>query len=310
METVTFKNKHVDVAADIHFPPGFDPAQKYPAIVSAHPVGSCKEQTSGSVYGKALAEAGFVVLAFDASFQASSGGEPRQLEDATWRVEDFRCAADYLVTLDYVDEDRIGVFGMCAGGGYTWSAAMTERRFKAVATVTGVNLGRLLRQGDMSPDAAITTLEAIAKQRTAEARGGERRLDSSLPPSVEKAEELGLVPPMHIDVAEATEYYKTPRGAHPHGTNLWLFSSLAPTLGFDAYHLADKLLTQPLLLIVGNKPGEFGAYRDAYTVFDLAASKDKELVVIPDVSHYDLYDKPEAVQPALDALIPFFNKHL
>ncbi|MET8695261.1 alpha/beta hydrolase [Streptomyces bauhiniae] len=310
METVTFKNKHVDVAADIHFPPGFDPSQRYPAIVSAHPVGSCKEQTSGSVYGKALAEAGFVVLAFDASFQAGSGGEPRQLEDATWRVEDFRCAADYLVTLDYVDEDRIGVFGMCAGGGYTWSAAMTERRFKAVATVTGVNLGRLLRQGDMSPDAAITTLEAIAKQRTAEARGGERRLDSSLPPSVEKAEELGLVPPMHIDVAEATEYYKTPRGAHPHGTNLWLFSSLAPTVGFDAYHLADKLLTQPLLLIVGNKPGEFGAYRDAFTVFDLAASKDKELVVIPDVSHYDLYDKPEAVQPALDALIPFFNKHL
>ncbi|MGW4290968.1 alpha/beta hydrolase [Streptomyces sp. NPDC004673] len=310
METVTFKNKHVDVAADIHFPPGFDLAQKYPAIVSAHPVGSCKEQTSGSVYGKALAEAGFVVLAFDASFQAGSGGEPRQLEDATWRVEDFRCAADYLVTLDYVDEDRIGVFGMCAGGGYTWSAAMTERRFKAVATVTGVNLGRLLRQGDMSADAAITTLEAIAKQRTAEARGGERRLDSSLPPSVEKAAELGLVPPMHIDVAEATEYYKTPRGAHPHGTNLWQFSSLAPTVGFDAYHLADKLLTQPLLLIVGNKPGEFGAYRDAYTVFDLAASKDKELVVIPDVSHYDLYDKPEAVQPALDALIPFYKKHL
>ncbi|MGR6999338.1 hypothetical protein ACU686_16275 [Yinghuangia aomiensis] len=101
---------------------------------------------------------------------------------------------------------------------------------------------------------------------------------------------------MHIDVAEATEYYKTPRGAHPHGTNLWLFSSLAPTLGFDAYHLADKLLTQPLLLIAGNKPGEFGAYRDAHTVFDLAASKDKELLIIPDVSHYDLYDKPEAVQ--------------
>ncbi len=205
METVTFKNKNIDVAANIHFPPGFDPARKYPAIVSAHPVGSCKEQTSGSVYGKAFAEAGFVVLAFDAAFQAGSGGEPRQLEDATWRVEDFRCAADYLVTLDYVDEDRIGVFGMCAGGGYTWAAAMTERRFKAVATVTGVNLGRLLRQGDMSPDAAIKTLEAIAAQRTAEARGGEQRLDSSLPPSVEKAKELGMVPPLHIDVAEATE---------------------------------------------------------------------------------------------------------
>lgn len=310
METVSFKNKHVDVAADLYFPPDFDPGRKYPAIVSAHPVGSCKEQTSGTVYGQAFAKAGFVVLAFDAAFQAASSGEPRQLEDATWRVEDFRCAADYLVTLDYIDENRIGVFGMCAGGGYTWAAAMTERRFKAVATVTGVNLGRLLREGDMSHDAAIKTLEAIAQQRTIEARGGQQRLDSSLPPSVEKAKELGLVPPLHIDVAEATEYYKTPRGAHPHGTNLWSFASLAPTVWFDAYHLADKLLTQPLLLVIGNKPGEFGAYRDAYTVFDLAASKDKEILVIPDVSHYDLYDQPEAVGPALEALIPFFNTHL
>ena len=310
METVTFKNKNVDVAADIQFPPDFDPAHKYPTIVVAHPVGSCKEQTSGSIYGKAFAEAGFVVLAFDAGYQAASGGEPRQLEDATIRVEDFRCAADYLVTLDYVDENRIGVFGMCAGGGYTWAAAMTERRFKAVATVTGVNLGRLLRQGDMSPDAAIKTLEAIAAQRTIEARGGEQRLDSSLPPSVEAAKELGLVPPLHIDVAEATDYYKTPRGAHPHGTNLWAFASMAPTVWFDAYHLADKLLTQPLMLVVGNKPGEFGAYRDAFTVYDLAASQDKELVVIPDVSHYDLYDKPEAVGPALEVLIPFYTKHL
>ncbi|MFJ9690555.1 hypothetical protein [Kitasatospora sp. NPDC101183] len=129
-------------------------------------------------------------------------------------------------------------------------------------------------------------------------------------PWAHKAGELGLVPPLHIDVAEATEYYKTPRGAHPHGTNLWSFSSMASTVWFDAYHLADKLLTQPLLLVVGNKPGEFGAYRDAHTVFDLAASKDKELLIIPDVSHYDLYDKPEAVGPALEALIPFFSKHL
>ncbi|MET8811635.1 alpha/beta hydrolase [Streptomyces sp. NPDC004549] len=310
METVSFKNKNVDVAADIYFPPGFDPAEKYPAIVSAHPIGSCKEQTSGTVYGKRFAEAGYVVLAFDASFQGSSGGEPRHVEDATWRVEDFRCAADYLVTLPYVDEERIGVFGMCGGGGYTWTAAMTERRFKAVATVTGVNMGRLMRQGDMSPDAAIKTLEAIAQQRTAEARGAEGRVDGFLPPSVEKATELGLVPPLHIDMAEATEYYKTPRGAAPNGTNLSLFSSMAATVGYDAYHLAEYLLTQPLMLVVGNKPGEFGAYRDAYTVFDRARSEDKEVVVIPDVSHYDLYDKPEAVEPALAALIPFFGKHL
>ncbi|MBR7551734.1 alpha/beta hydrolase, partial [Mycobacterium tuberculosis] len=86
-------------------------------IISAHPIGSCKEQTSGNVYAKALAKAGFVVIAFDASFQGESGGEPRSIENPTLRVEDFRLVADYLVTLNYVDENRIGVLGICGGGG-------------------------------------------------------------------------------------------------------------------------------------------------------------------------------------------------
>ena len=170
-----------DIAADIHFPPDFDKSKKYPAIISAHPIGSCKEQTSGNVYGSALAKAGFVVIAFDASFQGASGGEPRFIEDPTLRVEDFRHVADYLVTLSYVDEDRIGVLGICGGGGYSINAAMTERRIKAVGTVTGANYGRLMREG-FSNYHPIAALEAMAKQRTAEARGGELHVDDLLPP--------------------------------------------------------------------------------------------------------------------------------
>lgn len=157
------------------FPAGFRRAEKYPAIISAHPIGSCKEQTSGNVYGAALAKAGFVVIAFDASFQGESGGEPRFIEDPAQRVEDFRVVTDYLVTLDYVDDQRIGVLGICGGGGYAINASMTERRIKAVATITGANYGRVMREGVLANGDPVVFLEDIARQRTAEARRGVAR---------------------------------------------------------------------------------------------------------------------------------------
>lgn len=306
IQSITFKNREILVSADIHFPSGFDKNKKYPAIISAHPIGSCKEQTSGNVYGKALAEAGFVVLAFDASFQGASSGEPRFVEDPTIRVEDFRCAIDYLVTLDYVDENRIGVLGICGGGGYSINAAMTERRIKAVGSVTGVNFGRLMRAG-FAGGSAIATLEAIAKQRTAEARGVAVRIDNVLPPSVEEGKKMGIT---DIDVLEATEYYKTSRGQQPHGATSTLFSHMSVAAGWDAFHLAEVLLTQPLMVVVGDKPGAFGAYRDGCEIIERARSEKKELVVVKGWSHYDLYDKPEPVAQALARLIPFFKENL
>ncbi|MBL8322800.1 MAG: alpha/beta hydrolase, partial [Acinetobacter sp.] len=123
MKSVKVKAPYWEIAADLYFPDDFDESKKYPAIISAHPIGSCKEQTSGNVYGAALAKAGFLVIAFDASFQGESGGEPRYIEDPALRVEDFSLVADYLVTLDYIDENRIGVLGICGGGGYSINAA-------------------------------------------------------------------------------------------------------------------------------------------------------------------------------------------
>lgn len=174
MKSLKFKNRDMswDIAADIHFPPAFDETKKYSAIISVHPIGSCKDQTSSNVCGAALAKEGFVVIAFDASFQGAGGGEPRFIEDPTRRVKDIHHVADYLVTLPYVDENRIGVVGVCGGAVYSINAAMTERRIKAVASVTGVNFGRLMLEGFSGYD-PLGALEALARQRAAEMRGSE-----------------------------------------------------------------------------------------------------------------------------------------
>lgn len=308
METVKIRNHDMywDIAADIHFPPHFDKTKKYPAIISAHPIGSCKEQTSGNVYGAALAKEGFVVIAFDASFQGASGGEPRFIEDPTLRVEDFRHVTDYLVTLPYVDEERIGVLGICGGGGYSINAAMTERRIKAVGTVTGANYGRLMR-GNFTALNPIAALEAMARQRTAEARGAELHIDNLLASSVEEARAAGIT---DRDPLEATDYYRTPRGQKPNGLNRSLLSHQAAAVGWDAFHLAEVLLTQPLCIVVGDKVGAFGAYRDGCEIIERAASKQKELVVLEGWSHYDLYDKEEPVKLALAKLVPFYKENL
>ena len=248
-----------------------------------------------------------MALAFDASTQGASGGEPRFMEVPAARIEDFRCAVDYLVTLDYIDENRIGVLGICGGGGYAVSAAMTERRFKAVATVAGANYGRLMREGDFTPDAAIRTLDAIAKQRTAEARGAEPLIIGYIPSSPEEREKAGL---NDIDLMEAVDYYRTPRGERPGSPNKLRFTSTAAAVGYDAFHLADHLLTQPLQIIIGSRPGAFGSYRDGFDLFNRARSQDKNLFVVNGASHYDLYDVPQYVDQASARLTEFFGRCL
>ncbi|PXW11038.1 hypothetical protein C8D70_11239 [Chryseobacterium sp. CBTAP 102] len=307
MKKVTFKNRNWNVAAVLQFPKDFDENKKYPTIVCAHPISSCKEQTSGNIYGKALAEAGFVTLAFDASNQGESGGNLQYIEDPALRVEDFRCAADYLTTLDYVDENRIGVMGVCGGGAYSANAAMTERRFKAVGTVVAANYGRVMREGDYTADSAIKTLEAVAAQRTAQARGGADLITQYIPNSEEERKQAGME---DIDIIEAVDYYKTPRGQQPGSPNKLRFDSFDKIIAWDAFHLADHLLTQPLQIIVGDKVGVFGSYKDGFELFGKAASKNKNIHVVQGASHYDLYDQPKATSEALEKLIPFFKENL
>lgn len=307
MQTVSIRNADMywDIAADIQFPPGFDDKKRYPAIISAHPIGSCKEQTSGNVYGKALAEAGFVVIAFDRSTQGASGGEPRYIEDPTLAVEDFRHVVDYLTTLPYVDAERIGVLGICGGGGYAINITMTERRIKALASITGVNFGRLCREGFSGYD-PIAALEAMGKQRTAEARGGKAQTDLFVPASLKEAQQAGIT---DVDVLGATDYYRNRCPNDGAGTRA-LFSHRASAVGWDAFHLAETLLTAPMIVVMGDQPGGFGAYRDGQEIYGRAASKHKELVVVEGTTHYELYDQPGPVGKALEKVIPFFKTHL
>ncbi|MFY2834669.1 alpha/beta hydrolase [Achromobacter xylosoxidans] len=306
IKTVSYQNLGWQTAADIYFPPGFDEKQRYPAIVSTHPIGSCKEQTAGNIYAKGLAEQGYVVLVHDASFQGASGGAPRFIEDPSIRVSDIRYAIDYLQSLPYVDAERIGAIGVCGGGAYTIHAAITDHRIKALASITGVNYGRLIREG-FAQFQPRELARNIAQMRSAQAQGTERVPANLLPNSVDAARQAGI---SDIDVLEATEYYKTPRGQQPNGATRQLMSFSGAAMGWDAFTHAEVLLTQPLMVVIGDKPGGFGAYRDGWEIYSRAASADKRIVVAEGWSHYDLYDKPEPVAIAMAKIVPFFKETL
>lgn len=303
-KSVTFKNGPIDIAADIRFPEGFDATKHYPALVVVTPGSSVKEQI-GANYGQRMAERGYVTLVFDPSYQGRSGGEPRDLEAPAARVEDVRCAIDYLTTLPYVAEAGIGALGICAGGGYAVSAAMTEHRIKAVGTVVAVNVGRAFRQGIGKAGAVVQTLEAVGRQRTAEAGGADPKRDNWLPDSEEEAKAAGV----DRDTADAVNYYRTPRGFNEHSTNRRYSTSDGPLLAFDAFHLVGELLTQPIQVIVAGRLGTTGSYEDGKLLCERARNA-QDLMVVEGAGHYDMYDKPEYVIPAVNRLKAFYDKHL
>lgn len=204
-KNVTFENLNgqgITNSATVNFPPSFDESSKYPAIVVAHPAGGVKEQTSG-LYANKIAAAGFVTIAYDASYQGESTGEPRYLEDPEIRVEDNSAAVDYLTTLEYVDIDNIGILGICASGGYVVNAAINDKRIQAVGTVSAVNIGNMYRNGWSGDQPADVTsyIELGAKARTDEANGKEI---AYLPWSPEKPEDAPL-PRMLTSTTEPLE---------------------------------------------------------------------------------------------------------
>ena len=297
---VTFPSGPIQIAGHLHLPPGFDESRAYSAVVCVHPGSSVKEQTAG-LYAARLAERGLVTLAFDASHWGESGGEPRFLEDPPTRIEDIRCAVDFFTTLSFVDPSRVGVLGICAGGGYAVAAAMIEKRIRAVGTVVTPNGGRVFRARG-----AGDALRAVAEQRTRTARGEPPLVTTWIPNS---PEELARSGEGERDTSEAVDYYRTPRGHHPRSSNQLSFESMARMIAFDPFHLVEELLDQPLQVVVGDVRGEFGSY-DAGHELHLRAPGPKDLLVVHGASHYDLYDRPEYVSQAVDRLGAFYTEHL
>lgn len=300
IQEVSFMHNQMKMAGHLHLPENFLEDQKYPALVGIHPAGGVKEQTVG-LYANKLTEHGFVVIVYDASHQGLSEGEPRLLEDPSRRVEDARCAADFLMTLPYVDIERMGVYGICAGDGYALAVAQTERRFKAVSGVSATPMGEAARTVLGQPIPALQllgTLEGVARQRTAEARGENPVYIPFVP---EQSEDINENTPAFL--REAYEYYRTPRGAHPNSKGRFLLSSLDKMLPFSTFHLIFDLLTQPMLLVAGSNADTKIFCEQAYKL----SSGLKELFVVEGAKHVALYDIPQYVDQAVAKMAEFFR---
>lgn len=302
LERVTYPNSSAQtmLAGNFFKPARFDTNKKHAAIVIGHPFGGVKEQTAG-LYAQKLAELGFVTIAFDASHYGDSTGEPRYTEVPSTRVGDYSAGVDFLSNQSFIDPKRIGVLGICGGGGYAVSAAQIDHRIKAIATVSMYDMGRARRQGlgdTISYEQRMKTLDEIGEQRTKEARGEPRRDINALP---EKAN--ANTPAI---VREFLEYYRTPRGQHLHSTGSYAFTSLAPMMNFFPFVQIETISPRPLLMIVGERAESAYFSEDAYS----KAAEPKELFVIHGASHVDLYDRPPYMTQAVAKLQNFFGQHL
>lgn len=299
MHKVKFKNREITMAGHLYLPVGFDENHTYPAVITVHPGGGVKEQTAGT-YAALLAEHGFIALAYDSSYQGESSGQPRFLDEPMNRVADVYSAVDYLTTLRFVNAGRIGILGICTGGGFAVKAATVDRRIKAVATTNAVNIGAVTRkgwEGKGEVSDLLPVLDALADQRTAEANGADVVCTPYVPP-------LGDTSAPR-DIQAAAEYYLTDWGQHPNSQNKMLMSGLGAWIVFDAFDFVEQLLTQPILVIAGSKAGSIWHSHELYA----KAPGYKELFVIVGASHMDLYDG-EHVDTALIQLASFFKTNL
>ena len=291
----------ITLSAVINYPPGFDKSNKYPVVIVSHPGGGVKEQASG-LYARKLAEQGFVTIAYDASYQGESTGEPRQLENPHVRTEDVSAVFDYMTTLPYLDPARIGAMGICAGAGYTANAAINDHRIKAVGTVSMVNIGQMFRNGwdnNIKDADAAPVLDIGSKARTGAAGGGAEAIFPLAPMKKEDAP--------NKELEEAWEYYHTPRCQYPTAPGYMTARSLNQIITYDAFHKAEAFLTQPLQIVVGSIAGSKWMSDD---LFRRAASKDKRFHVVEGANHMQLYDRDKPVDEAVSVLAPFFKEVL
>lgn len=302
-QKVSIKNGNgqgITLSAIINFPEGFDKNKKYAVVVVSHPGGGVKEQASG-LYARKLAEQGFLTIAYDASYQGESTGEPRQLENPYIRTEDVSAIIDYLTTLPYIDTERIGAMGICAGAGYTANAAINDHRIKAVGMVSAVNIGSMFRNGwenNVKDADAMPYLMAGATARTNDAKEGLQ----TMPLAPMKEEDAP-----NEELREAWEYYHTDRCQYPTAPGWATLRSLTQIITYDAYNKAEAFFTQPLLAIVGSIAGSAWMSEDLLKV---AATTDKRKYIIEGANHMSLYDRENYVNEAIAQLATFFSEKL
>lgn len=293
---VKFSSGNQTIAGTLFIP---DDAQgASPAIVINHPFGSVRQQSPIN-YATRLSKEGFVTLTFDAAYQGESTGEPRQLEDPFIRVENIKDAVSYLATCKEVDADRIGALGICASGGFVPFAASSDIRIKAVATVSGADLGDVYRsQAETLPK----FLEASVQARTDRAAGKDVEAQPMIPMTQDQANEY----PDRSMYKEAYDYYRTDRAKDDRAPNTVDPTSFDRIAVFDAYGFIDQISPRPLLMIAGSDADTLPYSQNAIE----KAQEPKELFIIDGASHVDLYDKPDYVDPAVAKMSSFFREKL
>lgn len=299
---VKYKLHGLEVVANVYTPANFDSTKKYPAIVVAHPNGGVKEQVAG-LYAQHLAEQGYITITADAAFQGGSGGEPRSVDKPAYRIEDIHGMADFITRYPGVDAARLGLLGICGGGGYSLAAAKTDKRFKSVATLSMFNSGRVRRNG--FADSQVGTIQERLQQATAaraqEAAGGEILYAGDA--NLTDAQIAAL--PFEMYRQGYAYYWKT--HAHPNSTFKYTRSSLLDLMRWDATDQIE-LIDQPLLMIAGSKADSLYMTEDAFA--KATGTKDKDLFKIDGATHIETYWVPKYVDAAMGKLKPFFARTL
>ena len=302
---VSFKNQYqMKVAGNLFIPKNLDGKTASPAIVVGHPMGAVKEQ-SANLYATKLAEKGFVTLSLDLSFWGESEGLPRNAVSPEMYAEDFSAAVDFLGTRPFVDKERIGVLGICGSGSFVISAAKIDPRMKAIATVSMYDMGAANRNGlkhSQTPEQRQAIIAQAAQQRDVEFSGGETLYTSG---TVHQLDES-----THPIQREFYDFYRTPRGEYTPASSTKALTT-HPTLtsnvkfmNFYPFNDIETISPRPMLFIAGADAHSREFSEEAYKL----AGQPKELVIIPDTGHVDLYDRVDLIP--FNKLANFFQDHL
>ena len=300
-EKVTFKNRYgFTLAADLYKPK--DSEGKLPAIAISGPFGAVKEQSSG-LYAQTLAERGFLTIAFDPSFTGESSGEPRYMASPDINTEDFQSAVDFLVTNDEVDPERVGILGICGWGGMALNAASIDTRIKATVTSTMYNMTRINAKGYFdegdNADARYEMKVMLNNQRTEDYKDGEY------------VRAGGVVDPLPDDapffVKDYYDYYKTERGYHKRSLNSNDGWNAIGCMSFISQPIIaySNEIRSAVLIIHGEKAHSCYMSKDE---FEKLEGDNKELLIIPDAVHTDLYDDLDIIP--FDKIVEFYNENM
>jgi fermentation-respiration switch protein FrsA (DUF1100 family) len=300
-EKVTFKNRYgFTLAADLYKPK--DSEGKLPAIAISGPFGAVKEQSSG-LYAQTLAERGFLTIAFDPSFTGESSGEPRYMASPDINTEDFQSAVDFLVTNDEVDPERVGILGICGWGGMALNAASIDTRIKATVTSTMYNMTRINAKGYFdegdNADARYEMKVMLNNQRTEDYKNGEY------------VRAGGVVDPLPDDapffVKDYYDYYKTERGYHKRSLNSNDGWNAIGCMSFISQPIIaySNEIRSAVLIIHGEKAHSCYMSKDE---FEKLEGDNKELLIIPDAVHTDLYDDLDIIP--FDKIVEFYNENM